>query len=69
MTKIRLTPRRLEMVKLIAQGKLYKEIAFDLGISVKTVETMMQNAQRDNGCNIHRLLILAERQGLLKDVP
>lgn len=67
--RVRLSPRRLEILRSVAQGKLYKEIAFDLGIAEKTVQTQMQIAQRDNACNVHRLLILAERQGLLKDVP
>jgi DNA-binding NarL/FixJ family response regulator len=33
-----LTPREQEVLRLIARGYLYKEVAFDLGISAKTVE-------------------------------
>jgi DNA-binding NarL/FixJ family response regulator len=33
-----LTPREREVLTLIARGYLYKEVALDLGISVKTVE-------------------------------
>ncbi len=33
-----LTPREREVLRLIARGYLYKEIAFELGISPKTVE-------------------------------
>jgi DNA-binding NarL/FixJ family response regulator len=33
-----LTPRQLDVLRLIAQGKRMKEIAADLGISVRTVE-------------------------------
>ena len=34
-----LTPREREVLRLIARGYAYKEIATELGISVKTVET------------------------------
>ena len=34
-----LTPRQREVLKRIAEGRSTKEIAFDLGLSVKTVET------------------------------
>jgi DNA-binding NarL/FixJ family response regulator len=34
-----LTPRQREVLKRIAEGRTTKEIAFDLGLSVKTVET------------------------------
>jgi RNA polymerase sigma factor (sigma-70 family) len=33
-----LTPREREVLRLIARGYLYKEIALQLGISAKTVE-------------------------------
>lgn len=39
----RLTPREREVVVLIARGYTYKETAFDLGISVKTLENHMHN--------------------------
>jgi DNA-binding NarL/FixJ family response regulator len=35
----RLTPRQVEVLKLIAGGRTTKQIALELGISVKTVET------------------------------
>jgi DNA-binding NarL/FixJ family response regulator len=34
-----LTPRQREILQLIAEGKSTKEIAFSLGVSIKTVET------------------------------
>ena len=39
----RLTPREREVVVLIARGYTYKETAYDLGISVKTLENHMHN--------------------------
>jgi DNA-binding NarL/FixJ family response regulator len=35
----RTTPRELEIIRLLAQGKSNKEIAAELGIAVRTVET------------------------------
>jgi len=35
----RLTPREREIVQLLAEGKSSKEVAYELGISVKTAET------------------------------
>jgi len=34
-----LTPRQREIVQLIAEGKINKQVAYTLDISVKTVET------------------------------
>lgn len=41
-----LTPREREIVQLIAEGKNAKTIAFDLGISVKTVEAHRRQIMR-----------------------
>ncbi len=41
-----LTPRELEITKLLASGKCNKEIAADLFISVKTVETHRRTVMR-----------------------
>ena len=35
----RLTPRQVEVLKMIAEGRTTKQIALELNISVKTVET------------------------------
>jgi DNA-binding NarL/FixJ family response regulator len=41
-----LTPRELDVLRLLARGYLYKEIAAELFISVKTVETHASNVLR-----------------------
>ncbi|AKC40091.1 DNA-binding response regulator [Mycobacteroides chelonae] len=41
-----LTPRELEVLRLLARGYTYREIAEDLVISVKTVETHASNVLR-----------------------
>jgi DNA-binding NarL/FixJ family response regulator len=44
--KNRLTPREREIVQLLAEGKVSREVAKSLGISQKTVETHRANAMR-----------------------
>ncbi|MEP6598797.1 MAG: response regulator transcription factor [Actinomycetota bacterium] len=41
-----LTPRELEVLRLLARGYAYKEIASELFISIKTVETHASNVLR-----------------------
>ena len=41
-----LTPRELEVLRLLARGYTYREIAEELFISVKTVETHASNVLR-----------------------
>jgi DNA-binding NarL/FixJ family response regulator len=53
----RLTPRQLEIVKLLAAGKGNAEIAQQLGISVKTAETHRANVMRRLG--VHSISELA----------
>jgi DNA-binding NarL/FixJ family response regulator len=43
---IRLTPRQLEILQLLAEGKSSKEVAVTLNISVKTTETHRSNIMR-----------------------
>ncbi len=42
----RLTPREREVVQLLAEGRSTKEVAVDLGLSVKTAETHRSNIMR-----------------------
>ena len=38
-----LSPRELEVIRLVSRGLQDKEIAFELGISERTVQTYIQN--------------------------
>lgn len=51
MPKINLTKREIQIAELCAQGKLNKEIAAELGISQRTVETHKNNLFRKLGIN------------------
>lgn len=48
---LRLSDREREVLQLIAEGKLAKEIAYILGISVKTVAFHRENLRRKLGLN------------------
>lgn len=48
-----LTPRELDVLKLLAQGRIRKEIAYALDISVKTVDAHSANIMRK--LNLHTL--------------
>jgi DNA-binding NarL/FixJ family response regulator len=63
----RLTPRQREVLQLVAESKSTKDIAFELGLSVKTVET--HRAQLMDRLDIHDvagLVRFAIRMGLVK---
>jgi DNA-binding NarL/FixJ family response regulator len=60
-----LTPREQEVLPLIARGYLYKEVAFNLGISAKTVEAHVASVLRKlQFTNRHELSRWAMEQGL-----
>ena len=60
-----LTPREQEVLRLIARGYLYKEVAFNLGISAKTVEAHVTSVLRKlQFTNRHELSRWAMEQGL-----
>ena len=60
-----LTPREQEVLRLIARGYLYKEVAFNLGISAKTVEAHVASVLRKlQFTNRHELSRWAMEQGL-----
>lgn len=61
-----LTPRELEIVKLLAEGKANKEIAWSLNLSVKTIETHRSNIMNKlNLSNVADLIKYAIRQGIV----
>jgi DNA-binding NarL/FixJ family response regulator len=61
-----LTPRQREILQLIAEGKNTKEIASDLDVSVKTVEShRLQLMERLNIHEIAGLVRYAIRSGLV----
>jgi DNA-binding NarL/FixJ family response regulator len=43
------TPRELQIIRLLAEGKLNKEIAYELGIAVRTVEAHRANVMQKLG--------------------
>jgi two-component system, NarL family, response regulator NreC len=60
-----LSPRELEILKLIADGRSMKEIAAQLGLSVKTIEAHRQNImEKLNLRSIAELIKYAIREGL-----
>jgi DNA-binding NarL/FixJ family response regulator len=62
-----LTPRQREILQLIAEGRNTKEIAFALGLSVKTVETHRSLMMERLGIrDIAGLVRYAMRIGLVK---
>lgn len=62
-----LTPREMEVLNLVAQGKSNKEIARDLGIEEKTVKNHMSNIFAKLQVNDRtQALIYAVRHGLVK---
>ena len=62
-----LTPRQLEILRLIAQGKRMKEIAAELDLSVRTIEDHKAQLMRLLGADSTADLIkFAVRQGLVQ---
>ncbi|WP_337190132.1 response regulator transcription factor [Alteraurantiacibacter aestuarii] len=63
-----LSPRERQVLKGLARGKANKNIAFDLGISPRTVEIHRSNAMRKlNVRSLPELLHLAFRAGEMDD--
>ena len=61
-----LTPRQREILQLIAEGKSTKEIAFALGVSIKTVETHRAALmERLNIRDVAGLVLFAVRNNLI----
>ncbi len=61
-----LSPRETEVLQMIANGKNTKEIAYNLNVSVKTVETYRQHIMKKlNLYSIAELVKYAIREGLI----
>lgn len=62
-----LTDRQIEILKLIAQGRASKEIAYELGLSPKTVDVHRARImERLHLSDIASLTLYAVRKGLIK---
>ena len=62
----RTTPRELEIIRLLAEGKSNKEIATALGIAVRTVETHRARIMLKLGLHsLAELIHYAIRQGII----
>ena len=62
-----LTERQIEILRLIAQGKASKEIAYELGLSPKTVDVHRARImERLHLGDIASLTLYAVRKGLIK---
>jgi DNA-binding NarL/FixJ family response regulator len=60
-----LTPRERDVLQKLAEGKSAKEIAFDLNLSIKTIETYKIKVQEKIGVsNLAELTKYAIREGL-----
>ncbi len=63
-----LTERERSVLKLLSQGRSYKEIASDLGVSVKTIETYRARMVKKLGCSTRAELVrCAVKLGLVSD--
>ena len=63
---LRITPRELEIVRLLAEGKVNKEIAALLGITVRTVETHRAKIMLKLGLrSLAELIHYALRHGII----
>lgn len=67
MSNQELTKRQLEIVRMVATGKMTKEIAYDLGVSTQTVKNHLTTIYLKTGMsNRTALAMLAVREGWLR---
>lgn len=66
----KLTPREREVFDLVVRGKLNKQIAFQLGISERTIKAHRRSIfDKLEMQSVAELVLLAERTGVLEQVP
>lgn len=64
--KVRLTPREVEVVQLIAKGRQYPEIAEELHIELTTVKTHILNIKtRFEARNLQQVIAISVSRGLI----
>lgn len=64
---MRLTERERQVVKLLADGHLFKTAARELGVSESTIERHLENARdRNNVKTTTQLCVLATKEGLIQ---
>ncbi len=60
-----LTPREAEVFKLVVRGKVNKQIAFELGISARTIKAHRQRVmEKVRAQSLAELVSIAERHGI-----
>lgn len=64
-----LTPRQTEVMREICQGKIGKEIANEMGVSTRTVETHIQLAKRALGARniVQAAVMFSKHNDKLRD--
>ena len=62
----RLTPRERQVFERVARGRLNKQIAYELGSTVRTVKAHRRNLMEKLGIeSLTKLVLIAERLGML----
>ena len=65
-----LTPRERQVFGLVVQGKINKQIAFELGATERTIKAHRQRVRKKmNVRSLTELVLIAERLGHLKQKP
>lgn len=62
-----LPPRRLQAVRLMVQGKTYREIAGEMGVTTHTVSEHLMLAMMKTGLSRVELALLVVARGLVKN--
>lgn len=64
--RVRLTPREAQVVRLVAKGHRYPEIALELRIELTTVKTHILNIKtRFEARNLQQVIAISVARGLI----